>query len=147
MAALTPLVDEGRLTIVKPLASHMDPILELSYTPSPPSFTVRTLIHAISLAGIPGESAGAATFTARIHHPPTVEERSRRMLRREQRSLLRRLAFSVVVAIPTFIIGVVYMSLVPKHDHTRAWFMAPLWTGNASRLEWALFFLVRRALP
>ena len=48
---------------------------------------------------------------------------------------------SIVAAIPTFIIGIVYMTLVPSDNSTRMWFMQPMWTGNVSRAEWALFFL------
>ena len=48
---------------------------------------------------------------------------------------------SIVAAIPTFIIGIVYMTLVSSDNPTRMWFMQPMWTGNVSRAEWALFFL------
>ena len=60
---------------------------------------------------------------------------------REQYMLLVRLVFAFIVAIPTFIIGIVYMTLVPDSNQTRMWFMEPLWTGNTSRVQWALFFL------
>ncbi|EJD49623.1 Cu-transporting P-type ATPase [Auricularia subglabra TFB-10046 SS5] len=114
----------------------MDPILELTYTPSPPSFTIRDVV---SLVAHSKESD--SIFEVSMYKPPTLEERSRAMHVREQRSLLMRLLFSAVVAVPTLIIGIVYMSLVPKHDATRMWFMSPMWAGNASRTEWALFCL------
>lgn len=60
---------------------------------------------------------------------------------REQRALLLRLISAIIVAIPTFIIGIVYMTLIPSHNETRMFFMRPMWTGNASRAEWAMFFL------
>ncbi|KZW02827.1 heavy metal translocatin [Exidia glandulosa HHB12029] len=136
MASLQRYVDQGELTIVKPLTAGVDPIIEVSYTPSAPHFTIRDIISAISHA-----KDSDSTFTVSVYKPPTLEERSRVMHAREQRSLLQRLAFAVIVAIPTFIIGVVYMSLVPKTNETRMWFMSPMWAGNASRVEWALFFL------
>lgn len=135
MALLRPLQD--RVTIDKPLTSYTDPIIRLSYTPSPPEFTLRTIIGCINAPS----SSPSHPFTASIFHPPTLEERARYMQAREQRALLWRLGFSVVVAIPTFIIGVVYMSLVPSSDATRMWWMRPMWAGNVSRLVWALFFL------
>lgn len=123
------------MTILRaPTIDH--PILELSYTPSPPLFTIRTIIGAIA-----SSRSADSSFDVTVHKPLTLEERTRRMHAREQRSLLLRLVFSVVVAIPTFIIGIVYMSLIPKDNATRMWFMAPIWTGNASRMEWALFML------
>lgn len=134
MAALKAFGSD--VTVSKPLTSHTDPILTLSYTPSPPNLTIRSIIHAIEGAGEP-----ATPFTASIHRPPSLEDRARYMQRREQKSLLQRLLFSVIVAIPTFIIGIVYMSLVPSSDPTRMWFEEPMWTGNTSRAEWALFFL------
>lgn len=134
MAALKAFGSD--IMVSKPLTSHTDPILTLSYTPSPPNLTIRSIIHAIEGAGEP-----ATPFSASIHRPPSLEDRARYMQRREQKSLLQRLLFSVIVAIPTFIIGIVYMSLVPSSDPTRMWFEEPMWTGNTSRAEWALFFL------
>lgn len=110
--------------------------MELEYSPLPPTFTLRTVIHTISTSKSP-----ESTFSVSVYKPPTLEERTRRMHAREQRALLKRLLFSVIAAIPTFIIGIVYMSLIPKHDATRMWFMVPLWAGNVSRMEWALFIL------
>lgn len=76
-----------------------------------------------------------------MYHAPTVEDRSRVIQQREQRNLLLRLLFTVIVAIPTFIVGIVFMSLVPEENPTKAFLMEPMWTGNTSRVQWALFFL------
>ncbi|KAI9066790.1 heavy metal translocatin [Trametes sanguinea] len=134
MAALKTLGSD--VEISKPLTSHSDPVLTVTYTPAPPALTIRTVIHAI-------ESAGdeKAHFTATIHKPLSLEDRARFMQRREQRNLLLRLVFSIIVAIPTFIIGIVFMTLVPSGNATRMWFEEPIWAGNASRAEWALFIL------
>ncbi|KAH9951714.1 heavy metal translocatin [Amylocystis lapponica] len=125
-----------RITVLKPITSHTDPIIRISYLPAPPSFTLRTITHAISAS-----SMASAPFTVSIHHPPTLEARARDMQQREQWHLLQRLLFSVVVAIPTFIIGIVYMDLVPATNTTRMWFERPMWTGNTARAVWAMFFL------
>ncbi|KAI0080885.1 heavy metal translocatin [Panus rudis PR-1116 ss-1] len=135
MHALEPILD--RITIDKPITNHTDPILRVTYTPDPPHFTIRTIIDAIASS----DSVSSQKFSASICHPPSLEARARHMQAKEQRSLLLRLAFSVVVAIPTFIIAVVYMSLVPSSNHVRMWFMRPMWAGNASRIQWALLFL------
>lgn len=134
MAALEAFGSE--VTVSKPLTSYTDPILTLTYTPSPPTLTIRSIIRAIEKAGEPGNQ-----FSASLHRPPSLEDRARLMQRREQKNLLLRLVFSVIVAIPTFIIGIVYMSLVPSSNPTRMWFEEPMWAGNASRAEWALFIL------
>ncbi|KAI0353515.1 heavy metal translocatin [Trametes cingulata] len=134
MAALKTFGDD--ITVSKPLTSHTDPVLTLTYIPSPPNLTIRSIIHAIEGAGEPDTH-----FTASIHRPPSLEDRARYMQRREQKNLLMRLVFSIIVAIPTFVIGIVYMSLVPSSNPTRMWFEEPIWAGNASRAEWALFIL------
>ncbi|KZF19715.1 heavy metal translocatin [Xylona heveae TC161] len=116
----------------KPLTLK-DPVMRLTYLPQPPDLTVRKLVAAVD--------ALDTAFTAQIYHPPTIEERSRAMQHHEQRRLLFRLALSVVVAIPTFIIGVVWMSLLPASSGLRQFFNEPMWAGTASRTEWAQFIL------
>lgn len=142
MSRLAPFVQSNQLAVLKPLTSHTDPILEITYEPAPPFFTIRDIISALS-TGSPSavQREENTNFTVTIHKPATLEERARRMQARERRALLLRLGFSIIVAIPTFILGIVYMSLVNKHDHTRMWLMEPMWAGDASRIEWALFFL------
>ncbi|KAJ6599085.1 E1-E2 ATPase-domain-containing protein [Mycena vulgaris] len=135
MAALEAL--GSRVVIITPLTSHTDPIVTLSYKPEPPSFTIRTIVAAL-------ESSNSPPFNVTIHRPPSLEERAKAMHAREQRHLLFRTLFTVVVAIPTFVIGIVFMSLVKEGDPTKDFLMSPMWTGNTSRSTWALFFL---ALP
>lgn len=60
---------------------------------------------------------------------------------RERRRLLLRLLLSFIVAIPTFLISVVWMSLVPSTNRVRIFFQQNIWTGADTRAEWALFFL------
>ncbi|KAG2156045.1 heavy metal translocatin [Suillus clintonianus] len=132
MTALQKL--QPNVTMIKPLSNHLDPIMEVSYKPSPPDFTIRFIIATIV-------SVEPESYSVSIYCPPTLEERTRSMQQREQRALLLRLFFTFIIAIPTFIIGVVYMSLVPGANQTKQYLMEPMWNGNASRFEWALFFL------
>lgn len=127
MQALDPQIE-----ITRPL-TYTDPIVTFSYVPKPPSFTIRTIISSLQ--------AVSPQYDVAIWHPPTVEERSRVLQLRDQRSYLLRLGFTILAAIPTFIIGVVYMTLVKDGDATKAYLMRPLWAGNVSRAEWALFLL------
>jgi P-type Cu+ transporter len=138
LSTLETLVSSGQLKVDKPMDSYTDPLLGITYTPSPPSFTMRTIISAIAASKSPDPES---KFSVSVHRPPTLEDRARAMQKREKRHLLNRLLFSVIAAIPTFIIGIVYMSLVPDGNPTKDFFMRPMWTGNASRVEWALFFL------
>ncbi|OJK05029.1 hypothetical protein ASPACDRAFT_110142 [Aspergillus aculeatus ATCC 16872] len=110
-----------------------NPILTVTYTPKPPSLTIRTILQTI------GKSH--ESFTATVYHPPSVEDRSRAMQRHERRRLLTRFIFVLAVAIPTFLLGIVFMTLVSSNNPTRKYLEEPMWAGDASRLEWALFIM------
>lgn len=111
------------------------PVITVHYTPMPPTRTVRALLAAISAAN--------PAFHPSVWHPPSVEDRARDMQRREQRRLLLRLAFAVTCAIPTFLLGIVFMSLVPSTNSARRYLDQPAGTraGGVSRREWALLVL------
>ncbi|KAL4817983.1 E1-E2 ATPase-domain-containing protein [Aspergillus spinulosporus] len=109
------------------------PILKVTYIPRSPSLTVRTICEKI-------ESAHNA-FKATVYHPPSVEDRSREMQRHERRRLLYRFLFVLMVAIPEFIIGIVFMSLVSKDNHIRQYLEQSMWSGSVTRMEWALFIM------
>ena len=110
-----------------------DPKIQIRYEPVAPGFTVRQIVQIIS--------DGHQGFLAKVWHPPSIEQRSRAIQHAEQRRVLSRLIFTFILAIPTLIIGVIYMSLVPSTNTTRTWFEEPVWAGNVSRFEWALFIL------
>lgn len=86
-------------------------------------------------------SSNTPPFRVSVYHPPSLEQLAKAMQRKEQRELLYCLFASIVIAIPTFILGIVYMTLVKDSNPTRAYLMEPMWAGNVSRVEWALFFL------
>ncbi|GFF63628.1 hypothetical protein IFM60648_07228 [Aspergillus lentulus] len=108
-------------------------VLKVTYTPGPPSLTIRAIIQAI-------ESAHDA-FQASVFHPPSLEDRSRAMQLHERRRLLMRFTFVLLVAIPTFLIGIVFMSLVSSNNGVRKYLEQPMWAGSVSRMEWALFIM------
>ncbi|KAF8157040.1 heavy metal translocatin [Crassisporium funariophilum] len=134
LAALANGELSSRVEILKSFTKHPDNVLLLSYTPSAPTFTIRTILAALSNATSP-------PVTLSLWHSPSTDEVARRMHREEQRNLLLRLTVAVVTAIPTFIIGIVYMSLLGKQDSGRRFFEETVWAGQISRGEWALFIL------
>lgn len=107
-----------------------DPVIIVRYQPSPPEFTLRTIFTALK----------AENFDPTIEKRPSIEERSRRLQAREQRQILFRIIAAVIIAIPTFIIGIVFMALLPKDSQIMAYWKQPLW-GDAARDVVALFFL------
>ena len=111
-----------------------NPIVTITYQPSlDPRLTARQFVSTIN--------ASDPALQAYIYHPPTIEERGRRMQHHERLYILRRLTFSGMVAIPTFIIGIVFMDLVSSQNSTRIWFQEPIWSGSVQRAEWALFIM------
>ncbi|KAJ5861329.1 ATPase P-type K/Mg/Cd/Cu/Zn/Na/Ca/Na/H-transporter [Penicillium soppii] len=117
--------------IVEEALTEKHPILKVTYTPQPPALTIRTIISAIHSAN--------DSFRATVYHPPSIEDRSRAIQHHEQRRLLIRLLFVFLSAIPTFIIGIVFMSLVSSENSVRMYLEQPMWSGSVTRIEWALF--------
>ncbi|CRG88249.1 hypothetical protein PISL3812_05277 [Talaromyces islandicus] len=123
-------VYSDRLKVTAP-PSKTQPKITVSYLPEAPKFTVRHIMSTIADID--------KAFTVSVYHPPSLEERSQAMHRRHQWQIARRVILAVLAAIPTFIIGVVYMSLVHNDNPGRIYLEEPMWSGEASRSEWALF--------
>jgi Cu+-exporting ATPase len=132
MAALDSLTPQ--VTILKRLEHYTDPVLRLSYRPEPPSFTIRTILAAIA-------HSRSTPFNVSICKPVSLEDLSRKLQSREQSRLLRRLIVAVLAAIPTFVLSVVLTSLVRSGNPITQYLMEPMWAGNVSRIDWALFLL------
>ncbi|KAK2466196.1 hypothetical protein APHAL10511_001838 [Amanita phalloides] len=123
-----------QITIDKPLTSHRDPILIVSYVPKPPVLSIRNIVACI-------QSSNDPPYRVTVHRPPTLGQITKTVQARERRDLLFRLAFTIIIAIPTFVLAVVYMSLVKDGNPGKTYLMAPMWAGDVSRLEWALLFV------
>ncbi|KAJ9129873.1 Heavy metal translocatin [Pleurostoma richardsiae] len=117
-----------RVTIDKP-ATMAAPIMTVSYTPHSPDFTIRAILSAISTAD--------PAFDPTIYHSPTVEERAAQMHARIRQRIFYRVLLSLVVAIPAFIIGIVFMTFVPPSNAGRRYLMERI--HGVSRAQWALF--------
>ncbi|KAM7183591.1 putative copper-transporting atpase 1 [Naviculisporaceae sp. PSN 640] len=120
-----------RLDVVSQPTSKR-PIIKITYVPDAPRFTVRQILAAIE--------ASDPEFKATIYHPPSLEERSKQIQRQHQLQILYRVIFAGVICIPTFILGIVYMSLLPHTDPSKHFLMQP-WTSGISRAQIALFIL------
>ncbi|KAF9052122.1 E1-E2 ATPase-domain-containing protein [Panaeolus papilionaceus] len=120
--------------VLQPQQGHPKNVVSLTYIPSVPEFTIRTIISSLSDVLPP-------TISVSIWTPPTSDDIARQVHWREQRNILARLAVAILCAIPTFVIGIIYMSLVPKHNAGRMYFKQHIWAGQVSRGEWALFIL------
>lgn len=107
-------------------------IMKVRYVPDAPTFTVRQILAAIE--------ASDAALTASTYHRPTLEERSKQILRHHQLQLLYRVVLTGIICIPTFIIGIVYMSLVSNSNGSKQYLTAP-WTSGISRAQISMFIM------
>ncbi|THY35458.1 heavy metal translocatin [Aureobasidium pullulans] len=113
--------------------SVTSPLLKLRYQPQPPTLTLRHIIDTIN--------AVDDEVQVSIFNPPTLEQRSREIHAAERRKILLRFTLSLVTAVPTFIIGIVYMTLVNHENGGRRYLMQHIWAGTVSRADWALFIM------
>ncbi|KAJ9132071.1 Heavy metal translocatin [Pleurostoma richardsiae] len=93
-------------------------IMTISYTPNSPEFTIMAILSTIS--------AVDPAFNPIIYHPPIVEERAAQIHARIRQRIFYRVLLSVIVAIPAFITGIVFMSLVPPSNSGRRYLMEQL---------------------
>lgn len=115
-----------------PLSLHTS-ILNIQYAPNPPHFTIRDIFNTITTLN--------PAFKPSVYHHPTIEERAREMHAQERKRILFRLILCIIFAIPSFILGIVFMSLINSKHPIRRYLMVTMWAGNVTRLSWALFIL------
>ena len=119
--------------IVEKSPTLKDPLLRVLYRPYAPNFTIRDIISTVNSVD--------EAFKTSPYHSPSIEDRSRAMQIYERQRILRRLLLSFIIAIPTLLIGVIWMSVVPSSNSTRMFFEKSIWVGSVTRAEWALFIL------
>ncbi|ANZ77670.1 BA75_04583T0 [Komagataella pastoris] len=129
---MTLLKTLGDVVLVESPLSLQDPLVRISYIPSP-QLTIRSIIQKIEESN--------EKFKVTIDKPLSLDEHLRKLAKSELINLCWRLLLTVLVAIPTFILGIVGMTLLPESHHLRHWLMEPMWAGNVSRVSWALFIM------
>jgi Cu+-exporting ATPase len=113
--------------------SLQSPILYIRYLPDTPDLTIRHIFNTIATLN--------PALEPFVFHPPTIEERAREMHAHERKRILFRLILCLFIAIPTFVLGIVFMSLIDSKHPIRKYIMEPMWAGNVTRLSWSLFIL------
>lgn len=126
------LNSHGNAIVIEDPITLDHPFVKFTYIPSPPNLTIRSVLEEIRNAG---------KFEVEIIEAVSLDEHLRRIARLETIKIAYRLVITTILAIPTFVFGIVGMSLLPKSNGFRKWLDQPLWTGNVSRMTWILFFL------
>lgn len=125
---------ESNVTILEPYTSDPPNVLRINYVPSTPHFTIRTIISTISTA------TSTPLSTLSVWHPPLSDEVARQTYKNEQRKLLFHIIVAIIAAIPTTVIGIVYMSIL-KADNPGRLYFERLAVWGLPRGEWALLII------
>lgn len=139
------LLRYGDAIVVHDPITLKHPIIKFTYVPSR-NVTARQIVW--DLNHLRDDGTGNHTidneggsFTCGLVKPVSVDEHIKKLARSEVMNLALRLVLATVFAIPTFIFGIVAMSLLSKHHPFRVWVEEPIWVGNASRASWILLIL------
>ncbi|CAD1808266.1 heavy metal translocating P-type ATPase family protein [Candida parapsilosis] len=138
------LMHYGDAVVVHDPISLKHPVINFTYIPST-DVTARQII--MDLNHLRDNGTGGyiidenGSFSCELVKPVSVEEHIRKLTRSEVMNLALRLILATVFAIPTFILGIVAMSLLSKDHPLRIWVEQPIWVGNASRASWILLIL------
>lgn len=139
----------GAVVVEDPLTVDQ-PFLEFSYVPNQErGLTVRNILKDLNHIRTDSDWTMAYVidydtqgfFKCQLVEKPTVEDQVKILRKKETFKILWRLLITAVFAIPTFIFGIVGMSLLPSDDEFRIWLDTPIWAGNVSRITWILLIL------
>ncbi|KAK6463768.1 copper-transporting P1-type ATPase [Scheffersomyces coipomensis] len=137
----------GEAIVINDEISLNHPYIKFTYIPSQ-NLTIRKLLFDLNhIEPTDAEDEykinpdKKGLFNCELVEPLSIDEHVKRLHKKELLAITGRLILTFVFAIPTFIFGIVAMSLLPSENKFRKWVEEPLWTGNVSRVTWILFFL------
>ncbi|KAG7663025.1 uncharacterized protein J8A68_003452 [[Candida] subhashii] len=140
------LSNYGEAVVIEDPISLNDPYIKFTYVSSK-EITIRKFLYDLNhirstdTGGYIIDEDAEGPFTCELVKPMTTDEHLQRLARREVISIAARLILATLLVIPTFVFGIVAMSLLPKSHPFRIWVEEPLWVGNVSRNSWILFIL------
>ncbi|SCV04075.1 LAMI_0H13212g1_1 [Lachancea mirantina] len=130
---------QGANLVVEEKATLEQPHLKFSYNPNvSKSITIRSIKDAIETEL---SSGNTTTFEVFMKKEASFGDRLKEKSKKELIGICMRLVGATLFVIPTFIFGVVGMSLVNRDNVFRIWLDEPIWSGNVSRNTWILFIL------
>lgn len=146
---MTYLKSFGDAIVIEDPISLDRPFVKFTYIPNVENeVTVRRFLsdlnHLQPLEDEPGYTINMekeGIFKCTLVQKVSIDEHLKKLAHQEVSKIIKRLVLATVIAIPTFVFGIVGMSLVPAHNKFRMWLEEPLWTGNVSRVMWIVFFL------
>ncbi|ODV62040.1 heavy metal translocating P-type ATPase [Ascoidea rubescens DSM 1968] len=122
----------GKTVVVSDPITLSRPFVKLTYLSSE-SLTIRKIMQKLDEV--------SPVFKVELVKPISIDSHLKKMAKLEIKKIIIRLALTSVIAIPTFVFGVVGMSLIKKDSSFMKWLNTPIFKTNISRNEWILFFL------
>lgn len=142
------LSDFGSAIVQESLLTLDRPYIKFTYVPNQEkNLNVRRFLHDLNHLKASDSDDGyiisdeKGPFNCELIEEVSLDEHLRKLAKKETMQILIRLIVATVFVIPTFIFGVVGMSLVPKTNLFRQWLEEPLWCGKVSRNTWILLIL------
>lgn len=125
--------------VVDTAISLKHPFIKFRYIPNVErGITIRAIIDSIVTEA---SNNSDNNFKISIVEELTLEEHLKRLAQKSTREIIIRQIATTLFAIPTFIFGVVGMSLLKPNNVFRMWLEEPIWRGNVARVVWILFIL------
>lgn len=139
----------GEAVVIENPITLDQPFVKFTYVPdSEKKITVRRFLSDLNHIrplenddGFTVDSTSEGVFKCHLIEAVSIDEHLRKLLKIETKKIVLRLILATVLAIPSFVFGIVGMSLIPKTNPFRMWIEEPIWAGNVSRVMWILLFL------
>lgn len=139
----------GEVVVIQDPITLSHPHIKFTYIPNVErKLTIRNVLNDLNHIRAAENDMGyvvdplkEGTFKCKLAEEVSLDDQMRRLSIKETMKVVRRLVIASVFAVPTFVFGVVSMSLLPKANSFRVWTEEPIWAGNVSRNTWILFFL------
>ncbi|CAH6719247.1 copper-transporting ATPase [[Candida] jaroonii] len=141
------LKDFGEVVVIEDELTLNHPIIRFTYVPNTKTnLTLRRILDDLnhlraSDDGYKVDYLKEGSFKCEVVVPMSMDEKIKIMAQNEVWKIARRLILTTILAIPSFIFGVVAMSLLPKSNSFSMWVEEPIWAGNVTRNTWILLFL------
>lgn len=139
----------GEVVVIQDAISLSHPHIRFTYIPNVKNkLTIRNVLSDLNHirgseneVGYVVDPQKEGSFKCRLVDSVSLDDQMRKLSIKETMKVVRRLVIASIFAIPTFIFGVVSMSLLPSGNSFRKWVEEPIWAGNVARNTWILLFL------
>ncbi|GEQ71271.1 hypothetical protein JCM33374_g4952 [Metschnikowia sp. JCM 33374] len=148
-AIMSYLETFGEAVVIENPITLDQPFVKFTYVPNADKrVTVRRFLTDLNHIKPSDNDAGyvvdfdsEGVFKCSLIEAISIDEHLRKLSKIETLKIVRRLVIATVLAIPSFVFGIVGMSLIPETNKFRIWLEEPIWAGNVSRVMWILLFL------